>query len=261
MTVVLLAASVMARYGGRLDDLREYIKALLIMAVPFVCVMTQPDLGTGLVYLMIAGFALIIGGANWRFIVGTIGVLVVLVAAILLVDPILDQIAGSDVLLKDYQKSRLTVFLDPTHDTSGDGYNLQQAKIAIGSGGLLGKGFMQATQSSLGFLPEAPTDFVFCVLAEEFGFVGALVLIAFYIGLIVCSVNVARNSGDLFGTIIAICVVGMWLFQILENIGMTCGLMPITGIPLPFISYGSSFMIVNFMMLGLINSVWVHNGR
>ena len=261
VTVVLLAASVMARYGGRLNDLREFIKALLILAVPFICVMTQPDLGTGLVYLMIAGFALIIGGANWRFIVGTIGVLVVLVAAILLIDPVLDQLFGHDVLLKDYQKSRLTVFLDPTHDTSGDGYNLQQAKIAIGSGGLLGKGFMQATQSSLGFLPEAPTDFVFCVLAEEFGFIGALALLASYIGLIVCSVNVARSSGDLFGTIIVICVVGMWLFQILENIGMTCGLMPITGIPLPFISYGSSFMIVNFMMLGLINSVWVHNGR
>lgn len=261
VTVVLLAASVMARYGGRLNDLREYIKALLIMAVPFVCVMTQPDLGTGLVYLMIAGFALIIGGADWRFIAGTVGVLVVLVAAILLIDPVLDQLAGSDVLLKDYQMSRLTVFLDPTHDTSGDGYNLQQAMIAIGSGGLFGKGFMQATQSSLGFLPEAPTDFVFCVLAEEFGFIGALVLIAFYIGLIVCSLTIARNSGDLFGTIIVVCVVGMWLFQILENIGMTCGLMPITGIPLPFVSYGSSFMIVNFMMLGLINSVWVHNGR
>lgn len=261
VTVVLLAASVMARYGGRLNDLREYIKALLIMAVPFVCVMTQPDLGTGLVYLMIAGFALIIGGADWRFIAGTVGVLVVLVAAILLIDPVLDQLAGSDVLLKDYQMSRLTVFLDPTHDTSGDGYNLQQAMIAIGSGGLFGKGFVQATQSSLGFLPEAPTDFVFCVLAEEFGFIGALVLIAFYIGLIVCSITIARNSGDLFGTIIVVCVVGMWLFQILENIGMTCGLMPITGIPLPFVSYGSSFMIVNFMMLGLINSVWVHNGR
>lgn len=261
VTVVLLAASVMARYGGRLNDLREFIKALLILAVPFICVMTQPDLGTGLVYLMIAGFALIIGGANWRFIVVTIAVLVVLVAVILMIDPLLDQLFGHDVLLEDYQKSRLTVFLDPTHDTSGDGYNLQQAKIAIGSGGLLGKGFMQATQSSLGFLPEAPTDFVFCVLAEEFGFIGAVILMVFYIGLIVCSVNVARNSGDLFGTIIVICVVGMWLFQILENIGMTCGLMPITGIPLPFISYGSSFMIVNFMMLGLINSVWVHNGR
>ena len=261
MTVVLLAAPVMARYGGRLNDLREYLKALAIMAVPFVCVMTQPDLGTGLVYLVIAAFALIIGGADWRFLVGTVGAMVVLVAAVLILDPIADQIAGHDVLLKDYQKSRLLVFMDSSYDTSGDGYNLQQAKIAIGSGGFLGKGFMQATQSSMGFLPEAPTDFVFCILAEEFGFVGALILLAFYIGLIVVSVNVARGASDLFGTIIVICVVGMWLFQILEIIGMDCGLMPITGIPLPFISYGSSFMIVNFMMLGLINSVWVHSGR
>lgn len=261
VTVVLLAASVMARYGGRLDDVREYLKALGIMAVPFICVMTQPDLGTGLVYLMIAGFSLIIGGANWRFIVATLGVLVALIAAVLAIDPILDDMAGHDVLLKDYQLSRLLVFMDSSYDTSGDGYNLQQAKIAIGSGGLLGKGFMNATQSSLGFLPEAPTDFVFCVLAEQFGFVGALVLLAFYVGLIVTAIHVARGANDLFGTIIVVCVVGMWLFQILENIGMTCGLMPITGIPLPFISYGSSFMVVNFMMLGLINSVWVHHGR
>lgn len=261
VTVVLLAASVMARYGGRLDDVREYLKALGIMTVPFICVMTQPDLGTGLVYLMIAGFSLIIGGANWRFIVATLGVLVALVAAVLAIDPILDDMAGHDVLLKDYQLGRLLVFMDSSYDTSGDGYNLQQAKIAIGSGGLLGKGFMNATQSSLGFLPEAPTDFVFCVLAEQFGFVGALVLLAFYVGLIVTAIHVARGANDLFGTIIVVCVVGMWLFQILENIGMTCGLMPITGIPLPFISYGSSFMVVNFMMLGLINSVWVHHGR
>ncbi len=261
ITMVLLAASVMARYGGRLTDLREYLKALGIMAVPFICVMTQPDLGTGLVYLVIAAFALIIGGADWRFMVGTVLAVVALCAAILIIDPIADQIAGHDVLLKDYQKSRLMVFSDSTYDTSGDGYNSQQAKIAIGSGGLLGKGFMQATQSSMGFLPEAPTDFVFCILAEEFGFVGALVLLAFYIGLIVTSVRVARGASDLFGTIIVICIVGMWLFQILENIGMDCGLMPITGIPLPFISYGSSFMVVNFVMLGLINSVWVHSGR
>ncbi len=261
VTVVLLAASVVSRYGGRMDDLREYLKALLIMAVPFVCVMMQPDLGTGLVYLMIGAFALIVGGANWRFLLGTVGVIVVLVAAVLVLDPIFDQIAGHDVLLKEYQKKRLLVFMDSTYDTSGDGYNLQQAKIAIGSGGFLGKGFMQATQSSLGFLPEAATDFVFCVLAEEFGFVGAVALLALYLGLMMVALSVARNSNDLFGTVIVICIVGMWLFHILENIGMDCGLMPITGIPLPFISYGTSFMIVNFVMLGLINSVWVHNGR
>ena len=111
----------------------------------------------------------------------------------------------------------------------------------------------------MGFLPEAPTDFVFCILAEEFGFVGALVLLAFYIGLIVTSVHVARGASDLFGTIIVICVVGMWLFQILENIGMDCGLMPITGIPLPFVSYGGTSLVVNMIAIGLVLSVSYHN--
>ena len=261
ITVVLLAASIMARYGGRLDDLREYLKALGILAIPFICVMTQPDTGTGMVYLAISLFALIAGGANWKCIVGTVGIVAALVVGLFLIDPVIDSLVGSDVLLKEYQRSRLLVFMDSSYDLSGEGYNLQQAKIAIGSGGLFGKGFMQATQSSLGFLPEAPTDFVFCVFAEEFGFVGALVLMALYIALIVVSLRIARNSNDLFGSIIVCCIVGMWLFQVLENIGMTCGLMPITGIPLPFMSYGSSFMLVNFVMLGLINSVWAHNGR
>lgn len=261
ITVVLLAASIMARYGGRLDDLREYLKALGILAIPFICVMTQPDTGTGMVYLAISLFALIAGGANWKFIAGTVGIVAALVVGLFLIDPVIDSLVGSDVLLKEYQRSRLLVFMDSSYDLSGEGYNLQQAKIAIGSGGLFGKGFMQATQSSLGFLPEAPTDFVFCVFAEEFGFVGALLLMALYIALIVVSLRIARNSNDLFGSIIVCCIVGMWLFQVLENIGMTCGLMPITGIPLPFMSYGSSFMLVNFVMLGLINSVWAHNGR
>ena len=261
ITVVLLAASIMARYGGRLDDLREYLKALGILAIPFICVMTQPDTGTGMVYLAISLFALIAGGANWKFIAGTVGIVAALVVGLFLIDPVIDSLVGSDVLLKEYQRSRFLVFMDSSYDLSGEGYNLQQAKIAIGSGGLFGKGFMQATQSSLGFLPEAPTDFVFCVFAEEFGFVGALVLMALYIALIVVSLRIARNSNDLFGSIIVCCIVGMWLFQVLENIGMTCGLMPITGIPLPFMSYGSSFMLVNFVMLGLINSVWAHNGR
>lgn len=261
ITVVLLAASIMARYGGRLDDLREYLKALGILAIPFICVMTQPDTGTGMVYLAISLFALIAGGANWKFIAGTVGIVAALVVGLFLIDPVIDSLVGSDVLLQEYQRSRLLVFMDSSYDLSGEGYNLQQAKIAIGSGGLFGKGFMQATQSSLGFLPEAPTDFVFCVFAEEFGFVGALVLMALYIALIVVSLRIARNSNDLFGSIIVCCIVGMWLFQVLENIGMTCGLMPITGIPLPFMSYGSSFMLVNFVMLGLINSVWAHNGR
>ncbi|MEG0070622.1 MAG: rod shape-determining protein RodA [Raoultibacter sp.] len=261
VTVILLAASVVSRYGGKLDDLREYLKALGILAIPFLCIMTQPDLGTGLVYLAIAAIALLVGGARVKYLLLTLVALVAAVAAIFAVDEVIKNTTGEYKLLKQYQRSRLLVFMDRSYSTSDEGYNLKQAMIAIGSGGLFGKGFMQATQSTLGFLPEAPTDFIFCVLAEELGFFGVLVLLALYLALLLVSLSIARSSNDLFGALIVMCVVGMWLFQILENIGMTCGLMPITGIPLPFMSYGSSFMVVNFIMLGLVGSVWAHNGR
>lgn len=261
ITVILQAASVVSRYHGKLTDPRDFLKALALMLVPFVCIMTQPDLGTGMVYLFIAGVALLVGGARPRYIAIVAGVLVGGIVALFLIDPIADAIAGHDVLLKNYQRARLLVFLDNSYDTSGDGYNLRQAKIAVGSGGILGKGWMNATQSTLGYLPEAPTDFIFCVLGEQFGFVGALALLALYGLLIAIIYRIAYNANDLFGTVLVMCAAGMWLFQILENIGMDIGLMPITGIPLPFMSYGSSFMVVNFVMLGFIGSVWAHSGR
>ena len=260
ITVILMDAAVMARYGGNLDDPREYVKALGIMMVPFLCIMTQPDLGTGLVYLCIAAFALVMGGANPKYLLITLGLLVAAVVAVFAIDEVIKSSTGEYKLLKQYQRNRLLVFMDQSGTaTTDEGYNLQQAKVAIGSGGLFGKGLFQGTQHSLGLLPEAPTDFIFCVLAEELGFLGALVLLGLYAALVLISFRIARSSGDLFGMVIVMCVVGMWLFQILENIGMDCGLMPITGIPLPFMSYGSSFMVVNFVMLGMIGSVWAHN--
>lgn len=260
ITVILMDAAVMARYGGKLDDPREYMKALGIMLVPFLCIMTQPDLGTGLVYLCIAAFALVIGGARPKYLLVTLIVGIAAIAAVFAIDEVFKSSTGEYKLLKQYQRNRLLVFMDQSGTaTTDEGYNLQQAKVAIGSGGLFGKGLFQGTQHSLGLLPEAPTDFIFCVLAEELGFLGALVLLALYGALVLISFRIARGAGDLFGMVIVMCVVGMWLFQILENIGMDCGLMPITGIPLPFMSYGSSFMVVNFFMLGMIGSVWSHN--
>ena len=179
-------------------------------------------------------------------------------AAVFAVDQLIYNSTGEYKLLKQYQRNRLLVFLDPSIDPTGEGYNLRQAQIAIGSGGLFGKGLFQGTQHALGILPEAPTDFIFCVLAEELGFFGVMVLLALYASLVLICLRIAASAGDLFGTVIVMCVVGMWLFQILENIGMDCGLMPITGIPLPFMSYGSSFMVLNFMMIGLVGSVWSH---
>ena len=263
ITVILLDASVMARYGGRLDDLREYLKALGIMLIPFLCIMTQPDLGTGLVYLFIGAVALVVGGARPKFLLVTLAAGIVAVACVFALDEVL-AVRNADgtveyKLLKNYQRARLLVFLDPELDPTGDGYNLKQAQIAIGSGGLFGQGYMQGSQHALGILPEAPTDFIFCVLAEELGFFGVVVLLGLYLALVLVSFRIAGSAGDLFGLLIVMCVVGMWLFQILENIGMTCGLMPITGIPLPFMSYGSTGTIMNFIMLGLVGSVWAHN--
>lgn len=263
VTVVLFAASLVARYGGTLDDAREYCKVLGLLLIPFLCIMTQPDLGTGLVYLFISAVTLVMGGAKPRYLIITLIAGILAIAAVFVVDEFLKYEKSPGVyeyrLLKNYQRSRLLVFLDPGGDTSGDGYNLAQAMIAIGSGGLFGKGLLNGTQAAYGYLPEAPTDFIFCVLAEELGFVGVMALLALYVALIVVALRIARAADDLFGMLIVCAVVGMWLFQILENIGMTCGLMPITGIPLPFVSYGSSFMVVNFAMLGLIASVCTHH--
>lgn len=263
ITVILLDASVMARYGGRLDDAREYLKALGIMLIPFVCIMTQPDLGTGLVYLFITAVALVVGGARPKFLLITLVAGIIAIAAVFAIDEVLKYQKSDGTyeyrLLKNYQRARLTVFLDPDSDPTGDGYNLKQAQIAIGSGGLFGKGLFQGTQHTLGLLPEAPTDFIFCVLAEELGFFGVMVLLALYASLVLICFRIAGASSDLFGMVIVMCGVGMWLFQILENIGMDVGLMPITGIPLPFVSYGSTGMVLNFVMLGFIGSVWTHN--
>lgn len=255
---ILFMASLLARYRGRLDSGNEYLKCFAQMMLPIICIMAQPDLGTGMVLFVIGMATLFAGGANRRWLLITTAVVAVLVVLLLVLDGILDAAMGRDVLIKDYQMNRLLVFINPELDPDGAGYNLKQAQIAIGSGGLTGKGLGNATQGTLGFLPEAPTDFVFCVLAEEFGFLGALLLFVLYSALMLLALRAAFNSIDLFGTLIITGVLGMWIFQILENVGMTCGLMPITGIPLPFVSYGTSFMLVNFMALGLILSVWAH---
>lgn len=259
ITVILLDASIMARYGGRLDDPREYAKALGLMLVPFACIMTQPDLGTGLVYLFIAAVALVVGGARPKYLLITLGLFIVAIVAVFAIDQVIHDSTGEYKLLKQYQRNRLLVFLDPDIDPTGESYNLKQAQIAIGSGGLFGKGLFQGTQHALGILPEPATDFIFCVLAEELGFFGVMVLLALYTSLVLICFRIAGASSDLFGMLVVMGVVGMWLFQILENIGMDCGLMPITGIPLPFVSYGATGMAMNFIMLGMIGSVWTHN--
>ncbi len=254
---ILLMASLAAEYNGKIEELRDYIKLCAALTVPFLLILTQPDLGTGLIVLVTGAAIIVCGGAKRSWVIVTIA-LIVLGASIVVVTSMID---GLPHILKQYQLNRLIVFMDPSVDPTGDGYNLQQAKIAIGSGGLFGKGIGNATQAGSGFLPEAHTDFVFALLAEEFGFVGALLLLGLFAGILLSSIGLALRVDDQFGKLVVAGVVAMWTFQVLENVGMCIGIMPITGIPLPFISFGSSSMITQLACMGLVQSVWRHRKK
>lgn len=253
---IVVMAALVAEYEGRIDRPRDMWRILGYLGAAMGLILLQPDLGTGMVFVGITMALLLLGGLEAkRFVL--IGVLaVVAVVGVFAVDGTLDRVVGKDVALKQYQKDRLLVFVDPERDPSGAGYNLQQSKIAVGSGGITGKGLRAGTQSNLHFLPERHTDFIFAVLAEELGFVGAMALLGLYLGLFVTALSIAASSRDLYGALIAAGIIGMWAFQILENIGMCVGMMPITGIPLPFMSFGSSAMVTNLGAVGLLQSVW-----
>jgi len=244
VTIVVMAA-VIAQYKGKIERPRDVAKIIGILAVPLGLILLQPDLGTGLVFVAITMGMLLIGGLKPRWflvfaLVGTLLVGVVLKAGV----------------LEEYQVNRLLVFVNPQLDPKGAGYNLEQSKIAIGSGELTGKGLGSGTQGNLNFLPERHTDFIFSVLGEELGFAGAVVLLGLYLVLLITALEIAAQSRDLFGSLIVAGIISMWTFQILENIGMTIGVMPITGIPLPFMSFGSSFMVTNMLATGMLLSVW-----
>ena len=258
---ILMVAAACSKYGGHITKGTDYLKMLALVLVPF-CLLVTEDLGTALVIFIFGFFILWVAGSAKRWLFLTLVVLVVLVAAVLGLNGVISTWTGGAVqLIEDYQMSRLLVFVDPDNpDYSDDAYNLNQAEIAVGSGEISGKGFGNATQSSGGFLPEPATDFIFCVFAEQYGFMGCFVLLCLYLALLAVALNIGLKSSDLFGLLIAVGVMGMWLFQIVENIGMDIGLMPITGIPLPFMSYGSSFMLTNFICIGLLCSVWARRG-
>lgn len=258
LVTILLLASIMMRYGGKITSLKEYLKVLGLSFIPVLLILAQPDLGTGLVFVAIALGMLIMAGARARWLIVTVVIGLSLALGMVWLDGFLDKKMGKDVLLKQYQMNRLLVFVDQTRDPKGAGYNLKQSKIAIGSGQATGKGLGAGTQGNLNFLPERHTDFIFAVVGEELGFGGAAALLALYLALLLVSLNIAVSSSDLYGMLIGAGIMSMWIFQILENIGMTLGLMPITGIPLPFMSYGSSFMVTNLACVGVMLSIWSH---
>jgi rod shape determining protein RodA len=244
LMLIVVLASAIAQFEGRIDEPRQVLRVLAYLAIPLGLILLQPDLGTTLVFVAITLGMLVVGGMKGRYFVAIALVGLVLVGLVL-------QLG----VLEDYQVDRLVVFVNPDVDPDGAGYNLAQSKIAIGSGGLTGKGLQSGTQSNLNFLPERHTDFIFAVLGEELGFAGSSLLLALYLGLLGVALAISVGSKDLFGALIAVGLISMWAFQILVNIGMTVGIMPITGIPLPFMSFGSSFMVTNLAGVGLLMSV------
>jgi len=256
LVTIVVMAIVISQYKGRVEQPKDLGRILAFLALPLGLILLQPDLGTGMVFVAITAGMLLIGGVRPRWIVAMGVVAAIAVVGVLALDSTLDRAFDSDVALQDYQKNRLLVFIDPSLDPSGAGYNLAQSKIAIGSGELTGKGLGSGTQSNLNFLPERHTDFIFSVLGEELGFVGGVLLLGLYLGLLISALEISASARDLYGSLLAAGLISMWTFQILVNVGMTIGLMPITGIPLPFMSFGSSFMITNLVGTGMLLSVW-----
>jgi rod shape determining protein RodA len=245
IAVILTAAAYLSLRKGEPLRLRDVVVTGLIVLAPAGLVYLEPDLGTMLVLMAVTAALLWVGGGKLRHFL-LIGILAVVTVLVVIQ-------AG---LLQQYQIDRLTSFMNPHPDPRSSGYNLVQSKIAIGSGGLHGKGFAREnTQTSLDFVPEQHTDFIFTAVGEQLGFVGAATLLALFGLLIWRGLRIATMSRDLFGTLLASGVVAFWAFQMFVNIGMTMGIMPITGIPLPFISYGGSSLLTNFIAVGLLLNV------
>ena len=252
IVTILLMAGLTAQYNGSIDTLKDYLRLCVMLAIPFLLILLQPDLGTGLV-IVVSGAAIIAcGGARRKWLAVTVAAVVGLAALVIW----MSMTEGLPNILKPYQLKRLLVFVDPSIDPAGDGYNLQQSMIAVGSGGFLGKGIGNATQAGQGFLPEAHTDFIFALLSEEFGFVGSMLVVGCFCVLILSTLRLAQRIDAPFGKLVLVGIASMWAFQAFENIGMNIGIMPITGIPLPFVSFGSSSMITQFVAVGLVQSVY-----
>jgi rod shape determining protein RodA len=248
LMIVVLANYLGAR-KGRLDSIWSILGACILAGPPWLLVMAQPDLGTSLVFAAILVGMLFMGGASLRWL----GAMALTVVAAL---PLIWT-----YVLEDYQKLRLTSFLDPLADVQGAGYQLFQSQIAVGSGGWFGKGLTNSTQNQLDFLPVQTTDFVFAILAEELGFIGALVVLGLFIALLWRVLVTGWRSKDPFGTLFAAGLASMILFQLFVNVGMVTGIMPITGIPLPFITHGGASLISIAAGLGILESINIRQGR
>jgi rod shape determining protein RodA len=248
LLVLALSAFVVDR-ARRTSDRETTSRVMLLALIPAMLVIVQPDLGTGLVYVTVALALLFVAGAKWTHFAALGGLAAAAIVVVLVAAPAV----GVDVL-KPYQADRLTAFVNPSDNRREEGYQLNQSITAIGSGQKTGRGD-QATQTKLDFLPEHHTDFVFSVVGEEFGFVGAALVLSLFALMIWRALRILTMSKNLYGALIAGGITAMLMFQIFVNVGMTVGIMPVTGVPLPLMSYGGSSVIVTFLAVGLLQSI------
>ncbi len=248
MKITLVMAVARYFHGVSLEDVRRIrwlLPPLVMVALPAALVLRQPDLGTALLLVAGAGIVFFVAGVQWwkfALIIGTA----------------IPSGFFAYQFLHEYQKKRILIFLNPESDPLGAGYHIMQSKIALGSGGIFGKGFVQGTQSHLNYLPEMRTDFIFSMLAEEFGMMGGLILFALYILLMAYGYAIAFRSQNHFGRLLALGLTGVFFLYIFINIAMVMGLVPVVGVPLPLISYGGTSMLTLLISFGLIMSVYVH---
>jgi rod shape determining protein RodA len=243
ITVVIVLARYYSKFASERGlTLRELINPVIITLIPFLLIVKQPDLGTAMVIFLIAASMTIFVKIERKTFIYIVSACVISVPLVWF-------------FLKGYQKQRILAFLNPDSDPLGAGYHIIQSKIAIGSGLISGRGFLEGTQNALSFLPEQHTDFIFSVLAEEWGFIGSFVLILMFLVMIIWALNIAHGCRDNFGTILAVGITAMIAWQVLINIGMVMGLMPVVGVTLPFVSYGGSSIVTMMICAGILINI------
>jgi rod shape determining protein RodA len=233
-------------------SLRDLTIPVVMVLIPLVLVLKQPDLGTALMLLLTSALIVMIAGLRMRSVFIMILIGVTIVSTVFLVPPVRHKIWGS---LKPYQQNRIRAFVDPSSDPLGSGYHANQSKIAVGSGQIIGKGFRKGTQSQMAFLPERHTDFIFAVIAEERGFIGTGLVVLLYLILLLVGVDAAKNAKDRLGALMAGGIVSMISLYVFINVGMAVGIVPVVGVPLPLVSYGGTSTITTFIALGLLLNI------
>jgi rod shape determining protein RodA len=290
LTVVLMLGKLLAGSKDPPKSLIELWKPALVVGIPWLLIMAQPDLGSGIVFIGIFFAMLFWSGISWRLLIliaspvvslilsvstgGWAAWFCLLLALVIWYKPYVWEgvflISANVVMgvlapilwdrMKPYQQNRLRVFIDPSIDPRRSGYHVIQSQVAIGSGGWFGKGYTEGTQKRLAFLPEQHTDFIFAVLGEELGFLGVTLALALFLTLFLRVIKVAERANDSFSSLVAFGLLASWFVHVVVNVGMTLNLMPITGIPLPFFSYGGSFMLASWMAIGVLVRI-AHEGR